>query len=256
MKLFLTKIMFFSTTVSFLISCDEIRTSREDPTAEQLKLLSDITKCEDIIKDVENKKTLVASAEYLKVDANCESVIPVLAKETWLNLSGKGLTSMELLQFAPALHLLDVGQNNINDLSSIKNHSSISSLHVFENQLSSLESLGSMPALKFLDADSNDIESLENTGPFPVLENFYLGHNKITDATPLPTISQNLKQISLFLNTLGTTVEPSEENCPTVADSYMNHVDRESYSKFRVSAECIYLMGFYESEVNEINRIQ
>ncbi|MGD6776263.1 leucine-rich repeat domain-containing protein [Sutcliffiella horikoshii] len=108
---------------------------------------------------------------------------------TYLHASYADITSLEGLQFAINLEVLDLIYNNITDLSQLAELTSLTNLSIMGNQVSDLSSLSELIDLQYLDADYNNITDLSALKKLQQLETLWLNENPISDLNVLLELS-------------------------------------------------------------------
>ncbi len=143
----------------------------------------------------------VAAADGIFPDKNLEKVVRqyVFAKkdnqepltdDDVKNIStiyGKksGITNLAGLEKCVALQLLDLEENEVADLTPIKDLKLLQSLNMAKNKLNNLAPLAELTALQYLQLDNNQIVDL---APLAKMENMmalYLANNQVKDIAPL-----------------------------------------------------------------------
>ena len=95
--------------------------------------------------------------------AESDPVLPSdIAKLTRLTASRKEITSLDGLEDATALEMLDVGQNAITDLTPLSGlTSSLENLDVADNQIADVEPLRGLTSLERLDLRGTQVTDVE-----------------------------------------------------------------------------------------------
>lgn len=109
---------------------------------------------------------------------------------TVVDLSKRGIKSLDGLQYAINMTHLDLSNNEINDIDPLKSLTKIRGLDISRNQIASIEALSSMTDMGSLQVNSNKIASIEVVKRFPRLHTFEANDNQISSIQPLSTAAQ------------------------------------------------------------------
>eukprot|EP00878_Enallax_costatus_P026031 GHUV01027903.1.p1 GENE.GHUV01027903.1~~GHUV01027903.1.p1 ORF type:complete len:599 (+),score=189.93 GHUV01027903.1:562-2358(+) len=124
---------------------------------------------------------------------------------TAVNASGNHLTAVPTgLRAASSLAVLNLGRNQLTDISAVAGLQSLKELDVSYNKLQALpESVGNLPRLSVLDAKNNQISGLPAAlGTATALLELKLGFNRITELSGSMGMLVNLKTLDLRNNLL------------------------------------------------------
>lgn len=108
---------------------------------------------------------------------------------------------MEYLQYTPDLLALDVGHNNVSDLSFLLNWPNLRRLICIDSKqrLTDLSPLAELPDLEYVELFLQNISDLTPLANHDKLVDLNLCHNNITDFTPLYTC-KNLERLYISYN--------------------------------------------------------
>lgn len=115
--------------------------------------------------------------EPLTVD-DVKSISQVVAK-------GKGITNLEGLQHCGAVMLLDLENNQIADLSPIKDLKLVQSLTLAGNKIESIAPLENFTKLQYLDLSRNAIKDIAPVTKMENMRSLYLSQNQIESLAPV-----------------------------------------------------------------------
>lgn len=121
---------------------------------------------------------------------------------TLLDLSRRGIKSIQGLQYASNLKYVDLSDNEINDITPLKSLTKIRELDITGNQITSIEDLSDMTDMQMLIVSQNQISSLDVIKQLKSLHTFEANDNQITDisalsmATELTWLQLNGNQIA------------------------------------------------------------
>lgn len=119
-----------------------------------------------------------------------------------------------IARFGEAIYAIDIRYSPVSDLSPLKALTNIDSLWLIGMHLTQIPDLSTYKRLRHLKLIHNNIHDFSN-----INENFRvswldLSYNSVTDVSALKDM--NIKRIfNVSHNPLGTTIEKTEENCPT-----------------------------------------
>ena len=117
-----------------------------------------------------------------------------------LHRSGaKGHSTKELsaLRYCKKLKALDIGHNNVDDLSWIAELVDLRVLIIAINRITDLSPLAGLKKLEYLEVFSNRVTDLSPLQGLPRLMDLNIGYNRIEDFSPLSGMTQ-LKRLWLF----------------------------------------------------------
>ncbi|BES93648.1 Guanylate kinase [Nesidiocoris tenuis] len=150
-----------------------------------------------------------------------------------LELSGRGLTNVQLLDRYKYLQFLDVSNNAIQDLSPIErlvhlvhldaSHNEIARydpkptpwfiayLNLSFNSFETIPDVSSMWSLKYLNLSNNQISKIEGIKKLHYLEHLDLSHNNIEIIGNIDDVP--LKTLNLSWNRIASCAGPEDDNC-------------------------------------------
>ncbi|WP_216404666.1 leucine-rich repeat domain-containing protein [Arcanobacterium phocae] len=99
---------------------------------------------------------------------------------TELRCVGRNISSLEGLQHAKNLRVLDLTQNHLSDLGPLNNLPKLEVLRLDQAEVKDLSALKELPNLKELYLYNNDLRSIDGLGNFPRLTHISLMKNKIS----------------------------------------------------------------------------
>ncbi|UQZ32787.1 copper amine oxidase [Paenibacillus sp. PK3_47] len=104
---------------------------------------------------------------------------------TSINLYGKGIQSLEGLQYATNLSYVSLNNNKIVDLSPLSALTKLKGINLNANGIISIEALASLTKLEELQLSGNQITSIDVVKRLPLLRFFEANDNEITDIQAL-----------------------------------------------------------------------
>ena len=108
----------------------------------------------------------------------------------------KRVVGISLISKLTELEELNLGANNIADLSPLENLNKLTRLDFSKNQVSGLTPLVGKNNLVILNATGNQIEDISTLSELTKLEVVYLSNNQISDISPLLQL-KSLKEVTL-----------------------------------------------------------
>ena len=139
-----------------------------------------------------------AVAEKLGVDPD-RITQAALQRLTRLGVLDGEIESLEGLQHAPNLRLLDLSGNPISDLTPLANLTNLEELLLSGGQISDLTPLANLRNLDILILNRNDITDISPLGGLTNLWVLKMAYNGISDLTPLADLT-NLEELKLDRN--------------------------------------------------------
>lgn len=109
---------------------------------------------------------------------------------TSIKLYGKGIQSLEGLQYATNLTYVSLFNNEVGDLSPLSALTKLRGLNLNANRITSIEALASLTKLEELQLSGNQITSIDVVKRLPLLRYFEANDNEITDILALSTATQ------------------------------------------------------------------
>lgn len=138
-------------------------------------------------------------------------MIPDIAALQTLDISGKGLTSLDGLAYCSGLTWLDLSDNQLTDLTPVADLTALRTLLISGNWISDLSPLAGLIHIEELDAGGNEIEDLSALANLTQLRRLWLYDNQIGDLYPLAgltaleTLDLNVNDISNIASLQGLT---------------------------------------------------
>lgn len=126
-----------------------------------------------------------AIKQILKKDENAAVTQKDMESLTLLDLSRRGIKSIQGLQYASNVKYLDLSDNEIDDITPLKPLTKIRELDIADNQIASIQDLSAMTDLEMLIVSQNQISSLDVIKQLGSLHTFEANDNQISDITAL-----------------------------------------------------------------------
>jgi multiple sugar transport system substrate-binding protein len=145
----------------------------------------------------ENFKEAVREQLHLSKYADIDKYS--LINVTVLDLSGRNIKSLEDIAHFKNLGKLYCGDNQITDISCLRELKKLRKIDLSGNEISDISSLSDMKYLKELDLSNNNISDISGLKELPLLETLDLSENKISNIRSLAEL-QKLKDVNLALN--------------------------------------------------------
>jgi internalin A len=117
-----------------------------------------------------------------------------------------GVKSLEGLQYATNLELLDLQENEVTDLSPLAHLPRLRILRLRQNDLTTLHGLGELPALEVLQVDQNRLRDISALATQTTLTTLRMNRNDVTSLAPLASLTR-LRVLEAFRNPL-TSLAP------------------------------------------------
>ncbi len=138
----------------------------------------------------------------------CASASDFLNSISVIDISGKGVTSLEPIEVLPHLTRLSAANNQISDLSPLQGLTALTVLDMSDNDVQSTAALAPLISLSQLDLGGNQIEDIRALSALNALTSLTLDGNRIGDLSPLQFLA-TLIDLSLAANGLtGEMIEP------------------------------------------------
>ena len=135
-----------------------------------------------------------AVLEILGKNSDDEVTINEAESVKFLNLSNKGITNLEGLQYFKNLNHLQLHQNEIKDLTALSTLTNLQILALSDNYIEDISPLANLTGLKSLNLNNNQIEHLKPLSNLPILYYLYVANNNVTDITEV----DHLKELDVF----------------------------------------------------------
>lgn len=107
-----------------------------------------------------------------------------------INLYGKGIKSLEGLQYATNLTHVNLFYNEVEDISPLGSLTKLRGVDLRSNRITSIEALATLTNMEELQLSGNQIASIDVVKQLPRLRYFEANDNKITDIQVLSTATQ------------------------------------------------------------------
>ncbi len=121
------------------------------------------------------------------------SILKELKSLTSLDLGYNQLTDISALKELKSLTRLELWRNRIVDISALKELKSLTYLELSHNQLTDISALKELKSLTYLDLENNQISDISALKELKSLRSLYLGNNKITEFSDWIRDFPNLK---------------------------------------------------------------
>lgn len=131
-----------------------------------------------------------AIKQRLKKDGNAVITQQDMESLTVVDLSKRGITSLQGLQYASNLTHLDLSNNKIGDIMPLKPLTKIRELDISGNRISDLRALEGMTRLRSLSANHNQIKKLDPLKQMSNLGSLNLSSNFIYNLEPLKSLKE------------------------------------------------------------------
>ncbi|WP_243390698.1 stalk domain-containing protein [Paenibacillus sp. GM2FR] len=131
-----------------------------------------------------------AIKEILKKDANAAVTQKDMQSLTLVDLSNRGIKSIQGLQYASNVKYLDLSNNEIDDIMPLKPLTKIRELDIADNQIASIQDLSAMTDLEMLIVNRNQISSIDVIKQLGRLHTFEANDNQISNITALSTATE------------------------------------------------------------------
>jgi len=126
-----------------------------------------------------------AIKQILKKDGNAAVTQKDMESLTLLDLSRRGIKSIQGLQYASNVTYLDLSDNEIDDITPLMPLTKIRELDIADNQIASIEDLSDMTDLEMLIVNRNQISSIDVIKQLGRLHTFEANDNQILNITAL-----------------------------------------------------------------------
>jgi len=131
-----------------------------------------------------------AIREVLNKDKDAAITQKDMESLTLLDLSRRGIKSIQGLQYASNLKYVDLSDNEIDDITPLKSLTKIRELDISSNQIASIEDLSDLKDLGILIVSRNQISSLDVIKQLGSLHTFEANDNQISDITALSSATE------------------------------------------------------------------
>ncbi|MFB4323428.1 stalk domain-containing protein [Priestia sp. BR_2] len=131
-----------------------------------------------------------AIKQILKKDENAAVTQKDMESLTLLDLSRRGIKSIQGLQYASNVKFLDLSNNEIDDITPLKPLIKIRELDIADNQIASIQDLSAMTDLEMLIVNRNQISSIDVIKQLGRLHTFEANDNQISNITALSSATE------------------------------------------------------------------
>lgn len=138
----------------------------------------------------QDKQLEQAIKEILKKDANAAVTQKDMQSLTLVDLSNRGIKSIQGLQYASNVKYLDLSNNEIDDIMPLKPLTKIRELDIADNQIASIQDLSVMKDLEMLIVNRNQISSIDVIKQLGRLHTFEANDNQISNITALSSATE------------------------------------------------------------------
>ena len=98
---------------------------------------------------------------------------------------GKSIKSLAGIEHCKNVMLLDLADNEISDLTPLKDSALLQSLTLARNEIADVSPLAGLTRLQYLELSGNRVEDIAPLGNLTALNSLYLGGNRVADIAPL-----------------------------------------------------------------------
>ena len=98
---------------------------------------------------------------------------------------GKNIQSLEGMQHCASVMLIDLGDNQITDLTPLAGLKKLQSVTLSKNKIKDVQPLAELTAIQLLDIADNEVESLDAVKKMSNLRSLWLPNNKVKSLQPL-----------------------------------------------------------------------
>ena len=177
-----------------------------------LSLILIVAQASAQVVDIPDPNLEVAIREALQLPPDTSITQQEMLQLTWLKATDIGIINLTGLEYAINLESLDLGGNQIGDISPLTGLIQLTWLSLWHNRVQDITPLANLAQLKFINLSDNSIEDIivltnltqlvelhleenqiRDISPLANLvrlENLWLEHNVITDITPLANLAQ------------------------------------------------------------------
>lgn len=131
-----------------------------------------------------------AIKQILNKDENAAVTQKDMESLTLLDLSRRGIKSIQGLQYASNVKYLDLSNNEIDDITPLKPLIKIRELDIADNQIASIQDLSAMSDLEMLIVNRNQISSIDVIKQLGRLHTFEANDNQISNITALSSATE------------------------------------------------------------------
>ncbi|WP_339217236.1 stalk domain-containing protein [Paenibacillus sp. FSL W7-1332] len=131
-----------------------------------------------------------AIKQILKKDESAAVTQKDMQSLTLVDLSNRGIKSIQGLQYASNVKYLDLSNNEIDDIMPLKPLTKIRELDIADNQIASIQDLSAMTDLEMLIVNRNQISSIDVIKQLGRLHTFEANDNQISNITPLSSATE------------------------------------------------------------------
>ncbi|UHP10444.1 InlB B-repeat-containing protein [Listeria marthii] len=171
-------------------------------------------------------------AELGKTSVADEVTQTDLNQITKLEADGKGISSIEGIQYLTNLNMLGLTDNQITNLAPLAHLTNLESLYLGENKISDVTPLSGLTQLTFLQLSINQIKDVTPLAKLTNLNYLDLRENQISDASPLGNM---MELTTLKLDKQQITVAPILYQSNLVAPDILKNVFGEVVAPTTIS---------------------
>ncbi|EHY0418834.1 InlB B-repeat-containing protein [Listeria monocytogenes] len=163
----------------------------------QAESLTQPTSINQIFPDYETAKVIQYALQKTNVtDTVTQEELNTL---TFFNAYGKGIESIDGLQYLNNLEMMLVATNKIHDYRPLSGLSKLQEMDLSDNEISDISSLSKLPSLTSLTLINNQISDISSLSKLPSLTRLNLYNNQISDIDALSELT-NLQSLWLANN--------------------------------------------------------
>ena len=151
---------------------------------------------EDLFPD-KSLEAAVRSQVYAKRKSSAPLTEDDVKNVSEVRAVGKGIKSLEGLQYCKSLQLLDLRENKVSSLLPLKDLTRLQSVRLADNKIESLDPIAGLDRVQLLDLSGNAVKDLSSLAKMTNLRTLYLSGNPISEIDVLEALP---KMTSLHLD--------------------------------------------------------
>ncbi len=169
-----------------------------------------------------------------------------------LNLSNNKISDIESIKELKSLQELNLSNNEISDIESIKELKSLQTLSLWSNQISDIESIKELKSLQKLDLSNNKISDIESIKELKSLQELDLSRNQISDIESIKEL-KSLQKLDLSNNKISDIESIKELKSLQELDLSRNQIsDIESIKELKSLQE----LDLLDNQISDIESIK
>lgn len=103
---------------------------------------------------------------------------------------GKSIRRLDGIEHCKKLMLLDLADNEVSDLTPLKDLKLLQSLTLARNKIADISPLAGLTRLQYLELSENQVEDIAPLAGLTALNSLYLGGNRVSDISPLAGLTR------------------------------------------------------------------